>query len=279
MIKLSNDIRTTSNSIVILHGPPKHGKTFMAMTASEKFPAEGYPAKDMTVLDDLLILQCDKEGTVGLGAYNISVPTIDMGDLGDTAMLEFMFTKALPAAQASVREGRTKKVVIDITPFDAAIIGSLEEQGVNRDAQFWGQVAAKHAQLFRSLKALGVPIICIAHSKAGIDLSKSRNLDVAKQAAIKKASQSSPTDHDAAAPAITGKAWSQWMHTASMILPVFAEKAGLKWNRYVYPTGHLGHYGFTRHRFLNEQKKVLADFREIDRLVNKADDSQDKESN
>lgn len=65
---------------IAISAPAGEGKTTVALSVSKKFP-DTLPAKEETVIDDVLVVRFDSKGTLGLRSMNIRVPYVLAVDL------------------------------------------------------------------------------------------------------------------------------------------------------------------------------------------------------
>ena len=77
---------TARRARCLLYGPSFHGKTVAACSISSKFP-ESLPAKELTHLDDILVIQCDAEGMDSLLGLKLRAPWEDFSSVSDEATL------------------------------------------------------------------------------------------------------------------------------------------------------------------------------------------------
>lgn len=106
----SNRSHAMDRWVLGIHGPPGHGKTWFAATASKDFPETPSPTKP-TKLTDVLWLAADSGATAGLAEAGIEIDQIDVRDL--IAMHEGNMVAACSAlVNLVVRLGGREKVVV-----------------------------------------------------------------------------------------------------------------------------------------------------------------------
>lgn len=264
LVQASSEL-TLKNWRMLLYGPPKHGKTFCALTASEKFPDvedlseyDGPPLE----LDDLLFLLSDEGGLDGLAEYNITVPVIDVSREGGGLIVNSLIPKIHKEIEERVKKGVTKTVIVDaISTFDRIFKAYQADQfpDPRHQAQMYGAILGNHMKLFGSLKRLDCNVLIVAHAKFLIDLGD------ANQAA-KKSATSMPGQSDVV-PDITGAAGRYYPAAVSFQVPLLSRKMpGGKVKRTLYPLG-LGRYEagtrFTRHLDKEEPAHIQKLLRKI----------------
>jgi len=152
----------------MVYGAPKHGKTVLAATISEKFPDK--PGKERVVLDDVLYLQCDTNGIESLLGLQIVPYVIDLA-VTETDYLKYkqIVMNAMKEAVAAVKSQGIKYIVIDtLSTLDATMTALLSK--VKDGQQLYGQLYADMREIFNTLKSAPASVIALAHVKVAHSL-------------------------------------------------------------------------------------------------------------
>lgn len=238
---------------MLIYGPPKHGKTFTALTASEKFPDDPIltPQEETLVLDDLLFIEADEGGLDGLVEHNVEVPMIDVSKIGGGKLINSRWEKIVKEIEGRVKSGETKTVVLDtLSSIDRDITYYQRQQfpDPKHNAQMYGAVLGSHMRIFGELRRLPCNILILAHVNYRVDMGDST------QKAKQKAT-TLPGSSDAV-PDITGKAGRFYAGAMSVQMPLIAQPTPTGMERYLYPKG-FGRFeaGSRFTRFLNDKEE------------------------
>ena len=218
-------ITTLQSSIILLLGPPKHGKTFCAASISEQYP-ESLPADELHFLSDTYWLLFDNAGLDGFAEQGLEVPHSDLSrrpkDLLD-------FKKALRDAIAEIKDyvaaGVVKNIVVDtISSFDEIIMAYLEKKYAGGNDKPWGELRQIHSDFLQELRSIGVRIIVIGHVKEYVDwVQKGEEM----KADAKRHAASLPGASDVVL-SVTGAAARMYRAQASIIASVVKTKPAKK---------------------------------------------------
>jgi hypothetical protein len=228
---LASHKETLKNSVFVLVGPVKQGKSVCAATISEHFPEE-LGGDKMTFLEDTLWLGFDRGATDGFAELGLSVPLIDLSvGAEDIYSFQKQLNDALKKARELVKAGIIKNIVVDsVSQFDTMMTYHLFNKHENNDnkMEIWGDVASMHGHLYRGVVNTGARVVAVFHPKAPVDLTpKTATFDDRQKAAAKKVATSLPDDAPLTL-AVTGKGGEAWKANGSMILPVVRERKGKK---------------------------------------------------
>ena len=244
LLKKASSIVLTS-SVVIIHGPPKVGKTWLAATASVHWPRE-IPAKKKTVLSDLVHIQIDAGATDGFPSNNIELDVLDMRSaIEATGRPVNAASETLKVLQDYLRSNKqvTTVIVDTISVYDKFLTewwgrnAPTTKDGLVDKFAMYAAIADSHKRFHLGLTTMGKQIIYCCHSKALIEPS-------GKDAQVRDAKLKREAASAVAAsivPDITGAALNLYRADASLQLVVGVRRgAGKKADRtrVVYPFGH-----------------------------------------
>ena len=105
---------TLDRAIWGIVGPPGEGKTFLALTASEFWPAELKLGQPEVVLEDLVVFCHDPSGLIGLAPYNIRPSVlVDMAGFTVEEGAERGHKMLVNLGKQILKPGQHKFIVID----------------------------------------------------------------------------------------------------------------------------------------------------------------------
>lgn len=244
------------NERILLFGPPKHGKTTVAATFSDKFVGFDRPKGSPIIkLDDLVWLAFDPNPLVGIVEQGYDVPVLfDLSkETGDRLLPAI--DSVLANIEALVDAMKPKVVVVDTVSF---LDKSLNEFFARKYDKWdlFRMVNNAHTRFVSALKLIKSHVIVIAHAKA-----ESTPADAQGQA-VKKSTDLPGSGGISSQ--ITGATKGTYEGMVSMILPMQARdevEAGKPVRkRFFYPTGAMGFEGAGRYlRYL--AKEEPADFK------------------
>lgn len=166
---------------IIIQAPPKTGKTTLAMSL-DSATWNNFPPKEPTQLKDVLVLNYDYEGYVGLQSLNMECEVVDFRKLltpwskEEEAIPEKerrpffqnivqAHTFAFPAIQKKVREGAIKYIVVDTLSSMAQLIEECCPSSMGSGVD-WMKAPMVHLGWLKQLKSLNVHLIFLSHIKA-----------------------------------------------------------------------------------------------------------------
>ncbi len=244
-----------SRMIIAVHAPVKHGKTFLAATASQFFPAS-LPSPTDVELDDLLWLTFDVGALDGFTEVGLSVPQIDVTSiLASTRGDIFKATDlAMQAAQAYIQRGLTSWIVVDTVSSLDRMLNEYWER--NNPASGTGEekfvlyrmIASSHAKFYTNLTLIAPRIIFLFHSTAKFDTDDK---------ARRKTRATAMPGESAIVPEITGKSRGTYLANCSLELALRAVKdpSSKTIKRTVYPYGGMDFEGGGRfHQSLGQEE-------------------------
>lgn len=233
----------------VFHGPPKVGKTFLALTASEHFPDE-LPADPSVSLDDMMWWSFDAGALRGVEEQGIKVPhVLNFAPISGSDIFPAVREAATKTAEL-VEKGLTKWVVCDtISTLDSKMKTHWRAKTADKGKfALYDAMLASHNKFFDIINSLPCHVIVLSHSKANVyEDEKSKN----KQKAQAMSSQKTPdVELD-----IAGAGKNEYRRHSDMVAPLLQErdKRG-QWSRNIYPFGHKGWEGGTR--WTRELEKV-----------------------
>jgi len=244
---------------ILIHGPPKVGKTFLAASASEFCP-EVLPAEKLVALEDMLWLQIDAGATDGFHEANLLLPdrVINVRKvIAETGSVERGLMMALDVARMVLDKcPEIRYIVTDtLSAADKFICEHwdtncpLSRTGEKIVQMGFGMVFNTHKRFYNRLSLLPCNLITLCHSRVLIDDGQNT------QEAKKRKAEGIPGSFDIV-PDITGKARNLYVGNASLELVVMAKKNPRtgKLMRTVAPYGANGFEGGTRFQVLEEEE-------------------------
>jgi hypothetical protein len=224
-----SDNQTLEAFVVCIHGPMGAGKTFLAASASEEFPAM-LPAKVMTGLSDIYWGAADRGATDGFKHNNLRVPLFSFTRfMGEREQWEAAGLRAAPTIVQTcdhfvrtvgerVQAGRTKTVVVDtMTTLDSHLFAyhSKKFEGHPNHYEAYKHNLAAHLIFHTRLCQTGANILYLFHTRATSDETMSEK---AKNASVLVAGGARFV------PDLTGQAPKFYKHDASLQLVMMASK-------------------------------------------------------
>lgn len=246
MVLLKNSGDLPKAPVILIHGPPKVGKTWLAATVSERFDAGG-------PLSDVLWLPWDNGAVDGLTEAGITMPCLDIGQAlaeKTNAKGSVNFVAAtqtiLAEAASEVAKGQIRWVVTDtLSMLDKGLNEHFErncpetKEGNPDSLAMYRLIFNAHKRYHMALRAMNVGLIYLCHSKVLGDNTKPA------EAMKRKATQA--VDF-AIGPDITGAANTVYKGEASLYLVVTAKQdpKSKKLTRSIAPFGGKGFEGGSR---------------------------------
>jgi len=181
-----SDEDTENQEIVLVTGNISAGKTFLAGTASDFWPAK-LPAAKMVTLEDMFWLQFDAKATAGFKHNNIKVATFDVNRFmsreelwSQSYRVQPTIVQAIEAglqagAEFVAKNGPQSKIVVDtLSKMDYKLFLYHSEKA-EKEQQMGGKENTyrkfdlnlmAHNRFHESIKGLGADIIYCCHLKA-----------------------------------------------------------------------------------------------------------------
>jgi len=244
----------TKGHHVLISGPPGHGKSVCAATASEKSPDEftdEFTAEQgggLTNLDDVLFLNFDRQATAGFADLGIEVPEIDLSTCSGKEIISST-KEALKVAKARAIEGVTKTVVVDtISSLDAVLVAFWKEATANR-WDMYNAILTTHMRFAMALKEIPANVVVICHAKA-INEAEDAQGRARQKAAAGPAPASISLD-------ITGQARGYWQRNVPLQLPLICRTRGSRVERHLYPSGVEGFEAKSRFKLADKEPAHL----------------------
>lgn len=235
---------------LLIFGPPKHGKTWAAMTLSDYWP-EGDPLlnRKKIKLEDTLLVSLDGKGAAGLNEVHVDVDVLDLSPYLTPKHLLKMLDKLQEDLTTQVAKGKKNILIDPINELDFAVNHYwVNNGGETKGYDLFRAMLATHKQFGLMVQSLRctVPIIC--HAKMPSDDNDAAN---------KRKAMSLPENFTSSIiePDLTGSIKNFYKGISTMILPVFMSKnvkTG-KMERNAYPFGSGPWIGGSRYqKFLDE---------------------------
>jgi len=245
-IKNSKD-RDFSNWRILVYGPPKTGKSFLGLTASEDFPTT-LPADNLVDLNDLLFIDFE-DGLVGLKEQNLSVPSIDLSKVDGKGLIDAL-TEVPKQLTPMIKDGVIKTVVIDtVSTLDTMLLAHY--RGLYSDPRHQGimynEILRSHLKFFNSLRILPCNILVLAHAKFKIDIAGDGKME-------KKDRAETMPGMSEAVPEITGRGGNFYRKSVSIQMPMLTRKIGGNTIRTLYPFGYAGFEAGCRFAALDDKE-------------------------
>lgn len=214
-MKVTSSKDDTGGKDILLYGPPGHGKTVAAATASQHCP-DTLPAGKSTSLDDMLWLQFDRGGVSSLTPHNLSVDVLDLSGESDWRKIRKLLPEVVQVVNTKVKEGLEWVVVDTLTSMDAVLVSTAKEEfDVRATMQAWGYVLQEHARFYDMLRSLPVSLLLLCHAKSIIPADEDLDTKTKRKAA--------GTDTSTMAPAISGSAVNRYIANSSYVWAVQAK--------------------------------------------------------
>jgi hypothetical protein len=232
---------------VALIGPPKHGKTTAALTAS-KYAPETWPAPTLTNLSDGLLIMIDVGGHDTVLNLNVDIPLIDLGECQESGVLLERFKQAIAIARQRVESGETTFVVLDsFSEFTERVCRALVSANAGApqkelSSRIWTPLSTKMGGVFADLASLPCDVIIISHVK-----DKGEDEDGKRFASQMAGNARIEMD-------VTGKSVQVLRRNTSAVIPVLRTQIGKNQFKYAfYPNGTMGIEGGTRYKLNDEE--------------------------
>lgn len=234
---------------ILVQGPTKVGKTFLAATISEYYPEE-LPAKDWVDLKDLVWISWDAGATDGFRDEKLRVDVINPTDM----IAEFGAPRTIlllpQIVRKYVQEGGKKWVVVDtVSMLDVYLLGHFTDNPIRNNkgevdtqAKF-GAVLANHQAFYRGIRTTGASAIWLTHSKVTGDTSRNERLALTEMTQHADPSDIIPDITGKGAKVYTGNSSEQFVLLAKKIP---GKKGGESLKRVLYPFGNGQFQGGTR---------------------------------
>lgn len=243
---------------IVIHGPPKHGKTFLAASASEFFPEDmdELGSGKKFELDDMLWVSFDDGATAGFRGAGLKVrelsfrPLLAQKPLPDALdLLAALVKKAFAAHPVKYIVGDT------ISMLDRMLVdyyATLHESSENTFAM-WKDVLRRHMRFRAAMSAIPAEKIYNFHSKAQLEASQKTPDQRARADAAKL------PGGEAITPDISGQARTAYIGNSSLELTikclVAPGKGKREVRRVVYPYGSGGFEGSNRYHHVLEYEE------------------------
>lgn len=261
----------------VTHGPPKHGKSFFAATASSYYPdglkmeecrsivsigEERWRKLKPVKLEDVLWLTYDLGALDGFPQFKIDVPAIDVralvkrfgapGAVRKVNEVVRKFIEANPSIEWIIEDTTSKKDRLLLDYFAAHPV--MSRDGVTEDKYAkWGSMKEAHISSHNALQATGCKIHYLCHSKAAPDSQQATPHQKKVDATMEM-----PSNDDGIEPEISGQGYKAYIGDASVIGVLLAtevpNKKG-KYDRGFYPFGGKNFVGGTRLQTLLQVKQ------------------------
>jgi hypothetical protein len=243
---LSSSAKHRAQGDIVIHAPPKNGKTFFAASASEAYPDELDPEAP-AVLEDMLWFSVDAGACAGFEEAGLECPNVInvnelIADLGPIAGVEaaLKLAKQVKTSNPKIRYN-VVDTVSQLDRYWTAHFGALRAGEENTYALF-RDIFNAHKLFHSNVLRLGLRNIWLCHSKA---VAEGNTI----QAKNSQRAQKVP-GIDAIQPDITGQARTVYIGNASLELVILAKispKDRLKMRWTVYPYGGHGFEGSNRY--------------------------------
>jgi len=227
-IVTSSKNKTLQDVSLMIQGPVDVGKTFLAATASSKWP-ETLPSATWVDIDDMIWLQVDRCATAGFGEQKINIPhLIDIVD----AIRSFGFDTALRMVFQEIENLQEKFpqiawVVLDTASrFDLVLRDHYSKNFTKYD--LWNAVLNMHVRFNTNLLMTGLKRIILTHSRVAPDTEAEKTKQKASQVTTSKI-----------VPSLSGQARDMYLGDASMLAVLLAKRnpKTKELTRTLYPCG------------------------------------------
>ena len=236
----------------VLYGPSGHGKTTAIASASADFP-DKLPAKAVTKLSGIGIVQFDRDGVASLRACNLDVPTLNFSNRTTIAAIR----EGIDMIPAFVDHYKIHTLAIDtFTSLDTYTVADLQPKFGSKFG-LYQTVLAEHGQTLKTLRGLSCMTIFNCHSKAK---SQFKDDGEFKESAVNRSLATETPGDFSISMDLSGQTKNFIRSQCSTIMPIVAEKLGNREPDYaIYPNGYQGKFEYkNRYRcFQNKEAPNL----------------------
>ncbi len=210
------------NSIIVLVGAWKNGKSICALSISDQFP-DTLPTEKLTVIEDTWVFSVDPGGHDGFRELGLTVPYSDLTvPPKELREYEDKFDTEIEKVRQLVALGIIKNVVFDsVSYYDDNIMSYLSRKYANSKEKPWGELRQIHTERFHKLRSLGCRMIVCVHPAENI-IWGSEGSEVEQKSKKRQMISMLPGSADFKL-AITGRSAGLYKGGASLILPVVKE--------------------------------------------------------
>jgi hypothetical protein len=293
----SSDDDDVNKSMIVIYGPPKCGKTFLSLSASEDF------ALGPCELNGICSVTADRHALIGCKEFGIHVPhrlnlwkwrvplrEDEYDEDGKPTRyhakdIQESLQTAITAIAHLAHKGLIHTVIIDtISELDRPIVqywfdekremrtrtGELDTQ------RMYGRVAQTHAKFFQGILELDLMVIALCHAKVNTYEAKPDKQKTNQDRALTAVS-SLPSEASDVTPDITGQSAKMYIRHSDHILVMSANQdmTGKK-TRTVHPHGKgawMGGTRFERSLGREENPNLRELIEKIESTTNKAKES------
>lgn len=236
-----------------IDGPPKTGKTTLALTASADCPPQKeWDAKKPVSLNDLVWIGFEENCLLYAQRRGISVPNFLDWSGAELSYRDLApAIKGLPAAMAQYKDNGCKTIVVDtLSAFESLLLKTIVyEPDYEKDMdriKAYGRVNDAHDMLFDKLRETGMNFIGLVH----LNVNQPFGEEGGNTPAAEKMKKAAEKTHDkveamsvggvssAFIPAMRPKAAGRWARLTDGVLVTFAEekivRAGVKELKYLF---------------------------------------------
>jgi hypothetical protein len=240
-----------------IHGPPGHGKTFCALSASKYWP-EVFTKP--VALHDILHVGFDRNALAGAAELGIRVPAVDtrkvLREGGARDMLDLLSKLGNEIIPDAINHGVETVIVDTVSRMDRQLVEywtincPTSKSGTPDTRAKWTMLAHTHSRFLSQLRTMPVNLIFCCHSKALIESDTKEGQDQA----LRNRATATPGPDDIV-PEITGQSLNLYTGDVSMefVLMASPKALGKGFDRWLYP------YGAKGFRAKNRWQQTLAE--------------------
>jgi hypothetical protein len=237
--------------VIIIHGPPGAGKTFLAGTASKHWPKVWPPkSKKWINLSDMLWVPFDAGATDGFTEARIEVPTVPVLEvIKDVGSVERGLWRTVELIKDYVQSNPNTRIVPDTLTMLDKMLGEhfdrncpVNQRGEKDTFAMYRMILNTHKRFHSALRNTGCSIIYPCHSRVLIEAAPGSQQG--KTQANKKKAAAVPGTGADIVPDITGQARTLYTADASLQLVVRKTAAPGKAKNFTWTVHPYGGQGF-----------------------------------